>query len=75
MNCKHFKKQLKVSDRHFVNSPKHDNCILCLVNDQGSMTQDEVANILGISKVRVSQFEVQALRKLRLAQEKFIDFV
>jgi DNA-binding XRE family transcriptional regulator len=65
MRCKHYGRVLQDGDRHFVESEKHDNCVLCLVNEEGSMTQEQVGQYLQISKMRVSQIERQALKKIK----------
>lgn len=58
--CPHFHRILSEQDRHFINSLDHSNCILCLVNDRGSMSQEEIGEFLGLSKMRVCQIEKQA---------------
>jgi len=65
MSCKHYDFVLIQSDRHFIDSPKHNNCVLCLVKDKGPMTQEEVSKYLGISKMRVSQIERKAIKRLK----------
>ena len=40
------------------------NCSLIAIYKNGSMTLDEVSKRLGVSLVRVSQIEKQALKKL-----------
>jgi transcriptional regulator len=70
MKCFHSKNELKVSDRHYVNSPKHDNCILCLVDDRGAMSQKEISEALNISKAEVLQIEIQALKKIQRLHQK-----
>lgn len=64
MSCPHYPFTLETEDRHFIPSQDHNNCVLCLVNDKGSMTQEQVGNYLGLTKMRISQIERQALKKL-----------
>ena len=63
--CKHYYVDLSKEDRHFVDSPENDNCLLCLVNaNPDGMTQAEIAGYLGLSKMRICQIEHQALNKI-----------
>jgi DNA-directed RNA polymerase specialized sigma subunit len=65
MSCEHYKRKLNNKDRHFIQEENYNNCVLCLVNNKGPMTQEEVGNILNISKMRVSQLERRALKRFR----------
>ena len=50
--------------RCYIDYPEDDNCIYTAIEKLGAMTLAEVAKRLGISLVRVSQIEKQALKKL-----------
>ena len=71
MECNH-KKNLK-KDRYFIDLPEYNNCVICLVNEYGPMTQEEVGNILGICKMRISQVEKKAKEKFDQRMKKYID--
>ena len=51
-------------DRCWIDYPEDDNCIHEAIRKNGPMTLEQVALRLGISLVRVSQIEKQALKKL-----------
>ena len=51
-------------ERCWIDFPEDDNCIHVAIRKHGAMTLQEVAKRLGISLVRVSQIEKQALNKL-----------
>lgn len=72
MACKHFGFILKEEDRHFVNEKKYNNCTMCLIADRGPMTQEEVGEILNLSKMRISQIEKKALEKFNKRMKKNI---
>jgi DNA-directed RNA polymerase sigma subunit (sigma70/sigma32) len=72
MSCKHYKHILRKEDRHFVDSAQHNNCVICLVDDKGKMTQEEVGNYLGLTKMRISQIERQALEKFKRRAARFL---
>ena len=57
-------KDKKEEDRTWIDYPEDDNCIYTAIKKHGAMTLEEVAKRLGISLVRVSQIEKQALKKL-----------
>lgn len=50
--------------RCYIDYPEDDNCIYTAIEKHGAMTLEQVAKRLGISLVRVSQIEKQALKKL-----------
>ena len=50
--------------RCWIDYPEDDNCVNVAIEKHGSMTLDQIAKRLGISLVRVSQLEKQALKKL-----------
>jgi|TARA_X000001388_G_scaffold74360_4_gene67289 DNA-directed RNA polymerase sigma subunit (sigma70/sigma32) len=50
--------------RMWIDYPEDNNCALKSIEKHGAMTLAEVAKRLGISIVRVSQIEKQALKKL-----------
>ena len=47
-----------------IDYPEDDNCIYVAIEKHGSMTLKEIAKRLGISLVRVSQIEKEAIKKL-----------
>ena len=51
-------------DRNWIDYPEDDNSIYVAIKKHGPMTLDQVAKRLGISLVRVSQIEKQAIKKL-----------
>jgi hypothetical protein len=57
-------KQKKEEDRGWINYPEDNDCVYTAIEKHGAMTLEEVAKRLGISLVRVSQIEKQALKKL-----------
>jgi DNA-directed RNA polymerase sigma subunit (sigma70/sigma32) len=64
MACKHFKLLLTEKDRYYINSEEDNNCVFCLINRKGTMTQDSIGKYLGLSKMRVSQIQEIALKKV-----------
>ena len=65
MNNEEDKRCCKDADcRCWIDYPEDDNCINVAIRKHGAMTLEEVAKRLGISLVRVSQIEKQALKKL-----------
>ena len=54
----------KKQDRSWIDYPEDNNCIYVAIEKHGAMTLEQVAKRLGISLVRVSQIEKQALNKL-----------
>lgn len=63
MICRHYGKVLEKGHRHYVVAPEYNNCVLCLVDKVGPMTQKQVGEYLDITKMRVSQVEERALKK------------
>ncbi len=55
---------IKDNCRLWVDYPDDRNCSLISIYKNGAMTLDEVSKRLGVSLVRVSQIEKQALKKL-----------
>ena len=51
-------------ERCWIDYPEDDNCIYNSIAKNGAMTLDQIAKRLGISLVRVSQIEKQAIKKL-----------
>jgi len=51
-------------ERCWIDYPEDNNCIYNSINKNGAMTLDEIAKRLGISLVRVSQIEKEAIKKL-----------
>ena len=54
----------KESCEMWINYPEDDNCALKAIEKNGPMTLDQISKRLGVSIVRVSQIEKQALKKL-----------
>ena len=51
-------------NRDWIDYPEDENSVKTAIKKHGAMTLEEVAKRLGISLVRVSQIEKQALKKL-----------
>ena len=64
MKKKNKHKQKNEEDRAWIDYPEDNNCGFTAIEKHGAMTLEEVAKRLGISLVRVSQIEKQALKKL-----------
>lgn len=73
MKCEHFDHVLDEEERHYIGSPEHNNCVLCLVNDKGPMTQEDVAKYFNLSKMRICQIEKRALEKLSKRIARFVN--
>lgn len=43
MSCKHYERALTENDRYYVDSDNTNNCVFCLIDQNGAMTQDQVA--------------------------------
>jgi len=65
MSCEHYNHILTEDERHFILSKEHNNCVNCLSEDKGPMTQEQVGKYLSLTKMRISQIERKALEKLR----------
>lgn len=50
--------------RCWIDYPEDDNCMYVSIEKNGAMTLDEISKRIGVSLVRVSQIEKQALKKL-----------
>tara|TARA_Y100001973_G_scaffold96095_1_gene150404 strand:+ start:2821 stop:3063 length:243 start_codon:yes stop_codon:yes gene_type:complete len=50
--------------RMWIDYPEDNNCALKAIEKHGPMTLDQISKRLGVSIVRVSQIEKQALKKL-----------
>ena len=50
--------------RMWIDFPEDDNCALKAIEKHGPMTLDQISKRLGVSIVRISQIEKQALKKL-----------
>jgi|TARA_B100001094_G_scaffold327093_1_gene384516 hypothetical protein len=50
--------------RCWIDYPEDDNCMYVSIEKHGAMTLDEISKRIGVSLVRVSQIEKQALKKL-----------
>jgi len=63
--CPNLKKECTEDNcRYWIDYPEDDNCALVSIRKHGAMTLSEVSKRLGISLVRVSQIEKQAIKKL-----------
>lgn len=71
MICQHYWRILGKEDRHYIKSEEHSNCVLCLVNVEGPMTQEQIAEHFQLSKMRVCQLEKQALKKFNKKIKKY----
>lgn len=69
--CSHFSETLSEDHRYFVNSSNHSNCVFCLIDDKGKMTQEEVGRYFDLTKMRISQLEKQALDKFKKKMKLF----
>ena len=52
------------TERCWIDFPEDDNCIHASIMKNGAMTLDEISKRIGVSLVRVSQIEKEALAKL-----------
>lgn len=59
--CKHCNGE---KSRCWIDYPEDNNCIHVAIKKNGTMTLEEVAKRIGVSLVRISQIEKQALKKL-----------
>ena len=59
--CKHCEGE---RSRCWIDYPEDENCIHVAIAKNGAMTLEEVAKRIGVSLVRISQIEKQALKKL-----------
>ena len=50
-------------ERCWIDYPEDDNCIHVAIAKNGAMTLDDVSKRIGVSLVRISQIEKQALKK------------
>jgi DNA-directed RNA polymerase sigma subunit (sigma70/sigma32) len=64
--CRHYDHYLTEEERYFVNSPEDNNCVLCLIDRKGPMSQEEVGRYLGLTKMRISQIQKIAEKKLNI---------
>lgn len=58
------KKEKQEKDRSWIDYPEDENSIYVAIEKHGAMTLEQIAKRLGISLVRVSQIEKQAIKKL-----------
>lgn len=72
MACEHYGYTLTQEDRHHINSEEHNNCVLCLVNEKGAMTQEEVAQYMGLTKMRVCQIEHSAVKRMKKKVHRYM---
>lgn len=70
--CPHFYRILSEEDRYFINSSENNNCVFCLISEKGPMTQEEIGEYMGLSKMRISQLEKHALIKFKKKMKKLL---
>ena len=58
-------KCIKEECRYWIDFPEDKNCSLISIYKNGPMTLNEVSKRIGVSLVRISQIEKQALSKLK----------
>jgi DNA-directed RNA polymerase sigma subunit (sigma70/sigma32) len=56
---------LTPNDRFFINAKQYNNCALCAIEENGSMTQETISKFIGFTKMRISQIEKRALEKIK----------
>ncbi|MEC7367618.1 MAG: sigma factor-like helix-turn-helix DNA-binding protein [Actinomycetota bacterium] len=56
--------EIEEKHRMWIDYPEDDNCALKAIEKHGPMTLEQISKRLGVSIVRVSQIEKQALKKL-----------
>ena len=71
MSCKHYLRKLNPEDRHYIMAEEYNNCCICAA-ETGPKTQEEVGTFLGLSKMRISQIEKQAIRNLKKKLQKVL---
>ena len=52
-------------ERCWIDYPEDNNCVNVSVRKHGAMTLNEVSKRIGVSLVRISQIEKQALTKIK----------
>ena len=70
--CKHYDRILNENDRHYVICPELNNCVFCLIEQKGPMTQKDIGKYLGLCKMRINQLEKIAKRKF-IIRSKFCE--
>ena len=70
--CKHYL-MLDENHRHFIDAEDYGNCVLCLSEAKGPMTQAEIAKYLGVSKMRICQIEHRIMKKLKKRMKHLYD--
>lgn len=63
--CRHYTEVLSQEHRHHIESTDHDNCVLCLIDAKGPMTQEEIGSYFGVTKEWIAQIERLALKKIK----------
>ncbi len=51
-------------ERCWVDYPEDENCVHVAIQKNGAMTLEEVSKRIGVSLVRISQIEKEAMKKL-----------
>lgn len=73
MSCKHYQDQLNPDHRHHVYCEELNNCVLCVAEERGPMTYEEIAEYLDRDpncKNNIRHLEHRALRKVKLELKK-----
>jgi len=71
--CCHYREPLNEDHRHYINELKYNNCVLCVSEWCGPLTQDVISKYLGLSKMRICQIERIALKKMKKRIVKLTD--
>ena len=69
--CTH-KNKKGFKERYHIPNFEYNNCLLCLINEKGALSQKEVAEVLEISVARVGQIERKAIKKLSKRNLNFL---
>jgi len=66
MSCKCEKNgSEKKSCSMYIDYPKDNDCCLNTIERMGPMTQEEIAEVLGVTRARICQLEARALEKVK----------
>lgn len=64
--------KLSEDHRYFVESEEHNNCVFCLIDDKGPMTQEDISQYFNLTKMRICQIEKEAIKKVNKRISKFM---
>lgn len=71
--CEHYDFELQKGERYYIKAPDNNNCLFCVIEENpDGMTQGQIAEYLGISKMRVCQIEHRAISKLDKRSKKIL---